>query len=40
MGLGYHAGMVGVGRARSGVKEGGGGVVDRAEVPAHLWPHF
>ena len=24
MGLGYHAGMVGVGRARSGVKEGGG----------------
>ena len=24
MGLGYHAGVVGVGRARSGAKEGGG----------------
>ena len=25
MGLGYHAGVVGVGRARSGAEEGGGG---------------
>ena len=38
MGLGYHTGVVGVGRARSGAEEGG--VVDRAEVPACLWPHF
>ena len=28
MGLGYHAGVVGVGRARGGAKEGGGGGCD------------
>ena len=34
-GLGYHAG---VGRGGSGAEEEG--VADKAEVPAHLWPHF